>query len=228
MKTGSTQSTSAGKFTPIIHAILVDDERPYHGILPEFARRQPGVVCHPGCFSGAEALAKIPGLGIDLVFMDVRLGEMTGIECLKELKKLSPGIAVILISAFPPDDNVLRAVEAGARGFLEKSVVIKELGPALEAYREGRTWLSRGAESALFASLAMEATKREVRSLMTNKEWIILELLLLDGDRKTMPDTLGIKPSTLKTHCRNIYHKLGVRSLRALKVRLNWQQGGKV
>jgi len=170
-------------------------------------------------FSNAEdALSEIPQRVPDVVLMDINLPGMDGIECTKILKKKYPDILILMCSVYDDDDNIFRALEAGAKGYILKSAAGERLLQAItELYRGG---------SPMSGSIARKVVERFQQqlsaqnrtdpsaeaSLLTDRENEILDLLAQGIRNKEIADKLFVSPNTIRTHIYNIYEKLHVKS----------------
>ena len=204
----------------------MDDEADAHVNYRDILKTLPGVLCLPGFLSGREALEQIPQLPLkpDLVFMDLRLGDMSGVDCLIKLKAHLPGATFMIITGMPPGEEIGPALRAGARGYILKTDGLDAIVSAIKAYREGHPWISLGAEWALIDSMPEEDRLRREKFQLTAMEWIILDKLFRGMRRKEVADNLQIAESTVHVHCRNAFGKLGVHRLKAAKAKWGWKQ----
>lgn len=170
-------------------------------------------------FSNAEdALAEIPQRVPDVVLMDINLPGMDGIECTKILKEKYPDILILMCSVYDDDDNIFRALEAGAKGYILKSAAGERLLQAItELYNGGSPM------SGAIARKVVEHFQRQMAaqsrpepapeaSLLTDRENEILDLLAQGIRNKEIAERLYVSPNTIRTHIYNIYEKLHVNS----------------
>lgn len=162
--------------------------------------------------SGEEALEEVPRQPPDVLLMDIKLPNMTGIECVARLKEKLPALPVVMLTVFEDSDNVFKALEAGACGYLVKRTPPADL---LEALRQvstgGAPMTGRIARMVVQSFQRMGLSKRETENL-TQRELEILELLAKGDLCKEIADKLHLSLRTVHTHLKNIYGKLHVRS----------------
>ena len=103
---------------------------------------------------GREALELLAKEKADVVFMDLMMKGMGGLEALKQICKRWPSVRVIILSAFSDDDQIWAALRAGAAGYMEKGAALSEYGAAIRTVMEGSIYLSRKL-SARFTSRKM-------------------------------------------------------------------------
>lgn len=157
--------------------------------------------------SGEEAIALAAHLHPDVVLCDLRLGDgIDGVETTAALRAQSPAPAVIILTTFDRDVEILRAIEAGAAGYLLKDVTPATIVSSLkEAARGGMV-------------LAPEMTKRVVDSMrqakprLTERELEVLKLLGTGASNREIARELFVTEATVKTHLVHLFNKLGVES----------------
>jgi DNA-binding NarL/FixJ family response regulator len=197
--------------TPIRVSIVEDDSRIREGIVgilngvAEFR-------CLKAYGSGEEALAAIPGEKPDVVLMDIKLPNMSGIECVARLKEKVPGLPIVMLTVFEDAEKIFKALEAGACGYLVKRTSSHDLLGALrEVHCGGAPMTGRIARMVVQSFQRMGTSKKETENL-TAREREILELLAKGDLCKEIADKLNLSLRTVHTHLKNIYEKLHVRS----------------
>ena len=166
----------------------------------------------PRQFSSAEeALAYLQsGTFPDVVLVDVELPGMDGIEAVRRIKTISPASHIIMLTVFDDHDKILRAICAGASGYLLKT---SPQGRIIESIREvragGASMTPRVARSVLDMFSRMLVPKHDDYGL-TTREREILELMTQGLLKKEIADHLSLSYHTVDTHLRNIYSKLHV------------------
>lgn len=162
-------------------------------------------------YSGEEAIAKIPSLSPDIVLMDVRLTGMDGIEAVRYLKRVQPGINTIVLTSYG-DEYLAQAVEAGATGYLLKRTNRDGLIRAIRATYEGESIIDPSLSRELFAEFASLTTfKRQSASSgspLSHRETEILENVAQGKSNKQIADILRINETTVRNHLSSIMSKL--------------------
>jgi DNA-binding NarL/FixJ family response regulator len=174
-----------------------------------------------------EAIAAIEAApAIDLVLLDLMMPGMTGLDGLTRIRAMAPGIPVVIVSGFSTRDHVQAAVEAGAAGFIPKTVGGGAMVNALRLVLSGETYLP---SSSFFAPAepapAVRPTEAPVPfNRLSRREGEILAQLIEGRTNKEIAQALGLQEITIKVHLRNVYRKIGAAN-RAQAVRITLQSG---
>ncbi len=151
---------------------------------------------------GDEAIRRFETLRPDLVVLDLRMPGKTGHEVTRHIRQLDPAARVLMLSAFEGDTDIYLALEAGACGYVLKSVTGEELIPAIHAVAAGKRWIP--------FEVATRLKSRNSFEELTARELDVLEQLARGRANKEIADTLGITEYTTKGHLKNILAKLRV------------------
>jgi DNA-binding NarL/FixJ family response regulator len=192
-------------------AVVEDNEKVREG-LAAIINGSPGFECMLACESAEAALRKIPGLKPDVVLMDIHLPGMSGIECVESLKKRSPDLQIMMLTVYEDDDNIFRSLIAGATGYVLKKTPPAELLEAIRELHEGGSPMTEQIARKvvqLFQRMGKSATETEN---LTDREIEILSLVAKGYYDKELAEQLFLSIKTIRTHLRNIYKKLHVRS----------------
>ena len=186
---------------------VVDAEEGYRWFLPRILDRSNLFRCS-GCYaSGEEAIREIPRVGPKIVLMDILMPEIPGIECLRRLKRLLPGLIVVATSRLVDLDSMLEALKAGGDDYLIKPFAIAQcLGALTLAIR--RSGSGEKAESDLPSSPGANE-----RPHLTRREIQVMQLLAKGFVPKEIPDQLGISFWAVHKHQVASYRKLGSHTL---------------
>ena len=152
--------------------------------------------------SGAQAIALFPKTTPDVVLMDLRMADGGGIESTAALRAKVPDARVIIYTTFDGDEDVYRAVQAGARGYLLKSAPRAELLTAIRTVAAGERYLP--------PELAKRLAERVSGPDISEREIEVLRLISAGKSNKEIGATLHIAEDTVKRHVSNILMKLGV------------------
>jgi DNA-binding NarL/FixJ family response regulator len=150
---------------------------------------------------GEEAIRKYRELRPDVTLLDMRLPRMSGIECLVGIRAEFPNARVIMFSTYQGDVEIKRALEAGARGFLFKSVLPDELVTAICHVHAGRRFVS--------PEVATQLADYLLESELTPREIQILELVAAGNRNRDIGQALSISEDTVKVHVKHVMEKLG-------------------
>jgi len=132
--------------------VVVEDDGELRKQLVELLGTAPDVRCLGAFASGEEALQKIPGLKPDIVLMDIRLPNLSGIECCAQLKQLLPAVQIIMVTVYEDTDRIFKALRAGACGYLLKRCAPEDLVSAIHEVRQGGVPMSREIARKVIAS----------------------------------------------------------------------------
>jgi DNA-binding NarL/FixJ family response regulator len=204
------QTIGARTATRAIRLILVDD----HAILREGLRsvleREDDLVVVGEASSEPEAEAVVLATHPDVVLLDLKLSASSDFEGLSLCAKLSaahPGIGLLVLTTFLDEDLVVRAVHAGARGYVVKDVDTTELVRAIRAISAGESAFDARSAAAVVRSLSGRTAPRQQ---LTDREIEVLRLLAAGLSNNKIGEKLFISATTAKFHVSNIMRKLEV------------------
>ena len=186
-----------------IRILLVDDHLVVRMGLAFMINSQPGMTVIAEAASGTEALALYQQHRPDLVLMDLKMRDMTGIDCTAQLRQLDPAARVIILTTYAGDENIYRALKAGARAYLLKDMGREEILSTLHRVHEGHTCLP--------AELASSLAQRLPDADLSPREIAILQAIAVGNSNKEIGTLLGITESTVKGHVNHLLSKLKAR-----------------
>lgn len=143
----------------------------------------------------------------DVLLLDVELPGMSGIDALPKLKKLIPDTYILILTVYEQEEKIFRALGNGASGYLTKNTPPEKIIDAIHEVMEGG-----GPMSAHIARMVISSFKKNEQTPLTRRETEILEQIATGKSRKRIADELFIDLETVKSHIKNIYHKLDVHS----------------
>jgi DNA-binding NarL/FixJ family response regulator len=196
-----------------ITVAIVEDDSGIREMLTRVLARAAGLAHLASYSSGEAALEALPALAPNVVIMDIQLPGMSGIECTRLLKKAVPATQVLVFTVFGDSEQVFRALEAGASGYLLKRTARTELVDAIKQVRDGGAPMSGEVARKVVESFRKPAPAQnpEVETL-TAREEEVLSLLAKGYITKEIADQLAISFDTVRFHLKHIYQKLHVRS----------------
>ncbi len=160
---------------------------------------------------GAEAVARIPTSGAEVVLMDIRMPGLSGLDAIKTLQAQGHLPPTIILTTFDDHELVLTGILAGARGYLLKDVSLEQLVTAIETVHGGGTLVQPSLTNRVNQSLAGQTPQADRQEALSERETEILRLLSGGYSNKEIANALVIAEGTVKNHVSNVLAKLGVR-----------------
>lgn len=156
--------------------------------------------------SGPEAVSLVVALAPDLVLMDLRMPGGDGVAATREIAAAHPATRVVVLTTYETDQDILRAIEAGAAGYLLKDIAPAELARSVRAAAAGETVLATSAAGALLGRLQ----GRQPAPTLSAQELNVLRLAADGRTNAAIGAELFIGEATVKTYLSRAYEKLGV------------------
>ena len=196
----------------MISVSIVDDEKELRQSIATFVNGSPGFKCVSTYGSAESALKGLPADKPDVVLMDINLGGMNGIECVERLKAEAPAMQVLMLTVYEDTDQIFKALEAGATGYLLKRSSPTRLLQAIREIHAGGSPMSSSIARKVVASF-QKSTQSGGKSVhLSPREEAVLNCLAKGLTYKQIADQLDISIDTIRTYLRRIYEKLHVQS----------------
>ena len=204
----STIKNSCGKVA-LVRIMIVDDHEVVRLGLKNLLTRQPGweVVTEAG--SVVEAVNQANEYQPDVVVMDIRLSDGSGIEACREIVKAHPQTKVIMLTSFAEDELLFNAISAGAVGYVLKQVGNDDLVRAIETVARGEALLDPTVTGPVLAKLR-EATRVEAFVDLTDQELKVLSLIARGKTNKEIASNLHLGEGTVRNYVSSIFGKLNL------------------
>ncbi len=202
-----------------IRILLADDHNVVRRGLRLLLESQPDFQVVAEAADGKQAVEQAEATRPDIIIVDIAMPNLSGIEAAQRICSLFPQTGIVVLSMHSDEAYVLRALKAGARGYLLKDSVEGDLIEAIKAVHQGKTFFSAEISRMLVEDYVREIRARGVEDsyeLLTPREREILQLLAEGKSNKEIASFLNISLYTVETHRRNLQEKLNLHSFAEL------------
>lgn len=186
-----------------VRILLADDHSVVRMGLEALISTEPGLTVVGHAADGEEAVIQYRSLHPDVVVMDLLMPKKSGSQATAEIRAAFPTARILILSTSDGDDDVYRALQAGAAGYILKSSPGEQLIPAIHAVMRGERWIP--------AEVARSLANRSLREELSPREVQVLHELARGGSNKDIAAVLNITEHTVKAHLKNILAKLPAR-----------------
>jgi DNA-binding NarL/FixJ family response regulator len=201
--------------------LLLEDEKPTRDHLASVIHGCPGLTLHGEADCCCSARELLQNNAPDVLLADLGLPDGSGIDIIREARELYPEMEVMVLTVFEDEENVVAALEAGATGYLLKEQAFDELGDTVLALMRGESAISPKVARFLLKRFTAPATDAGGRQTdqqtpaedeLTRREGEVLSLIAKGYSYNEIAEALNLSPNTVRSHIRNIYRKLAVKS----------------
>jgi DNA-binding NarL/FixJ family response regulator len=185
-----------------IRILIADDHYIVRMGLVALVNTEPDMEVVAEAADGHQALELFAKFNPDLALLDLRMPGKSGIQTTLEIRSKFPAARILVLSAFDGDEDIHRALQAGAQGYVLKNSTGDELVPALRAVAAGQNWIPK--------EVASRLASRKMLEELTSREVEVLNQLAKGLANKEIADALNITEHTVKDHLKSILAKLRV------------------
>jgi two-component system response regulator NreC len=199
-----------------IHILLADDHAVMRTGLRLVLERQPDFEVVGEASDGREAVALTQQHRPEVVVMDVTMPNLNGIEAARQISAALPQSGIVMLSMHSDESYVLRALKAGARGYLLKESAESDLIAAIRAVNAGKAFFSPAVSRMLVEDYVRQLQDREIEDsyeLLTTREREILQLIAEGKSNKEIAAILNLSLYTIETHRGNLMEKLNLHTV---------------
>jgi DNA-binding NarL/FixJ family response regulator len=189
----------------LIRILITDDHPVVREGLAGMLAAQPDFEVVGEAADGETAVALHQSLSPDVTLMDLRMPGMDGVGAIEAIKARQPSANILVLTTYDSDADILRAIEAGATGYLLKDTPREELFRAIRAAAAGESVLAPTVAARIMTHMRAPAEEN-----LSTREIEVLQLVAKGHSNKEIGKALHISIATVKTHLIHIYNKLGV------------------
>lgn len=190
-----------------ISVAIVEDNAGICEELRQILAEDSRLNCVCTCRNVQTALREVPKYSPDVIIMDIRLPDGSGIEATQRLKRLLPRSEILIFTVYEESEDIFKALEAGASGYLLKETSPEEILSSIHDIKQGGAPMSGDVARKVIQSFHRKPVPIDP---LTSREEEILQLLSQGYVTKEIAHTLQIGPETVKSHLKHIYEKLHV------------------
>ncbi len=209
--------------------LIVDDHPVVREGMARLLEDEPGIEICGSSGTVRDALDLVAKLKPDLVLADMTLPDRSGLELIKDLKVLDPGIPVLVISMHDEKLYAERVLRAGGRGYVMKETASDHLMEAIQRVLRGEIYLSTDASQQLAEAFAGPRKGRSESRIarLTDREFEVFQLIGLGKSTRVLAERLHISPRTVDAHRAHIKEKLGLKDGNGLvRFAVRWVESG--
>ena len=195
-----------------IAVLVVDDHEVVRLGLRTLLGRERTIEVVGEAGTAAEAVAQARRLRPDVVVMDVRLPDRSGVEACREIRTEVPGTQVVMLTSYADDDAVLASIMAGASGYLLKQARGQELARAVETVASGQSLLDPGVTQKVLDRMKRLVAGQDPDGMaaLSSQEQRVLALVAQGKTNKEIAGELGLSDKTVKNYLSHVFEKLSV------------------
>jgi two-component system, NarL family, response regulator NreC len=196
--------------------LLADDHKLMRSGLKALIEQQPDLTVVGEADDGRQAVALAISLKPDLLVMDIGMPNLNGIEAAHQITQANPATAIVILSMHSDESYVLRALKAGAKGYLLKDSAESDLIRAVHAVAGGKSFFSPAVSKVLLDDYVRKLQRsgaEDAYDLLTPREREILQLIAEGKSNKDVANLLNLSVYTVETHRSNIMEKLNLRGI---------------
>jgi DNA-binding NarL/FixJ family response regulator len=184
--------------------LVVDDHALVRTGVANIISQEPDLQVVAEAANGLEAVETFTRLRPDVTLLDLRMPVMEGVEAVRQIRAIDPGARVIVLTTYDTDEDIARALKAGAKAYILKDIAAAALVACIHDVLAGKTYLA--------PSAAAKLAERVTQVQLTPRELAALRSLADGRSNKEIAAALDISERTVKTHLAHLFEKLGVTS----------------
>jgi DNA-binding NarL/FixJ family response regulator len=190
-------------------AIADDHEIVRHGLIMLIGREK-NMQVEVEASSYSELIARLKEVSVDLLILDLNLGDTNGMESIENVSTLFPALPILVLSTYPEEPYAIQTFKAGASGYLNKTVISSELIKAIHKITAGKKYISESLAENLAYGFSLEKSSTNPVELLSKREYEVLSLIAAGQSYKEIASKLDLSPKTVSTYRTRILEKLNL------------------
>jgi two-component system invasion response regulator UvrY len=195
----------------MIKVLVADDHAMFREGLKQILEETPDIVVAGEASNGYDVLDKVSKNDYDLLLLDIAMPGLSGLDTLKQLKSQNPKLRVLVVSMYPDQQYAVRAIKAGASGYLTKASASNELIEAIRKISQGGKYISSSIAEQLLFDLEPEE-ERPLHERLSDREYQILCMIAMGRTVSEIASELFLSVKTVSTHRGHILEKMSMKS----------------
>lgn len=197
-----------------IRVMIVDDHLVVREGLKQLLEINDEIEVVAEATNGLECLDRVGDYNPDIVFIDIKMPGISGIDTTRLIRQKHPDVKVIMLTIYDDGELVANAINAGANGYMMKNALREDLINAIHQVMKGQAFLDPSVTSTLVDQIKRRPFNlfRDEKLPLTRRELEVLESIVLGLTDKETAERLHISEHTVRTHAKSLYRKLGVSS----------------
>ncbi|WP_263769877.1 response regulator transcription factor [Propionivibrio soli] len=200
----------------VTRVVIADDHQLVRAGIAALLDDIPDVEVVGEAADGSEAVRLVEELLPSILFLDLAMPGMPGLEALALINESHPEVKVVILSMHDSEEHVLRALKLGATGFMLKDAAPEELAQAVKAINQGHTWLSSAVSKTVISSYVQRSGNEEGLNLLTARQNQVLKMIAEGRSTKDIGYELNLSVKTIETYRAQIMDKLDIRDIPGL------------
>jgi DNA-binding NarL/FixJ family response regulator len=195
----------------MVRILIADDHPIVREGLKQILRQTPDLEIADEARDGEEAIQKVGNQDYDLVLLDISLPGRSGLDILKQLKCLKPDLSILVLSMHPEEQYAIRAIRAGASGYLTKESASAELIKAIRQVASGRRYITPSLAEKLASQIELDARKT-LHEGLSDREYQVFCMIASGKTVKEIAAVLSLSVKTISTHRTRILKKMDMKN----------------
>lgn len=188
--------------------IIADDHALIRKGLKEILQPVTGLVLLDEAENGSELLLKISQNDYDIVVLDISMPGKSGLDVLKDIRRLQPDLPVLILSVYPEEQYAIRVLKAGASGYMTKDSAPDDLVNAIKKIVSGGKYISPSLAEILASEVKSGGTIKQLHENLSDREFQVMKMIAAGKTIKEISEELFLSPKTVSTYRTRIYEKM--------------------